>query len=1326
MKTLQSALLTLFIMASSGLLLHGPSMPSRPGVATSNVVGPGDFAKLRAIPVVNHAPLWFEPNEGQFPKIAKFGTHSDGHSVYLSENGLWLGSSQPADRIAQFHSSSVLHGSSTTELRFLGANRNPKITAFDKLQSVSNYFRGSDPKRWQTKVGNYSRVVYENVYPGVNLICHGQQNQPEFDWVVGPGADADHIRFSVRGANPTIDLAGDLVLRLSDSKMRMKKPVIYQEVGGVKLTVNGDYTLSLSSEVSFRIGKFDRTHPLVIDPVLVYSTFLGGSIADGASQIAVDSSENIYVIGGALSNDFPLVNPLQSNKTGFSEAFVTKFDASGSNVIYSTYLGGTAPGHVDGGSAIAVDAAGNAYITGSTNDLNFPTTPGAYLPAPGGVGICGNCSDGWVAKLDPTGSSLLFSTYLTGNGNNIQSVPTGIALDKSNEIYLTGFAYPTGFPITPGAYTTPTEGVLHIFVTKLNSTGSALVYSSLFGGNGNDQAFAIGVDSFGNAYLTGFTSSTDFPVTTTLQEQLVGFQAFVVKMNATGSQLVYSTLFGSGHAFGIAVDGSGSAYIAGYADDYLFPTAGPMQTHYQNNDAFVSKLDPSGASLIYSIFLGGSNVDQANSIAIDTFGNAYVTGRTQSPDFPTVNAVQPSYSGGTLCAYNCSDAFVTVVSADGSKLLFSTYLGDTGFEVGNGIAVDPAGSIFVTGVTSSPNFPLVKPYQTAIKVDVQNGGATSFVVKIAGNVSITPQRLVFGPAPIGVFQRQGLGIASAPQTVVFTNNSASPITFTADTFVGTNPKDFSTVNDNCAGSVVQASGTCTIAIAFTPAAVGIRSANLQLGNSTGDTPYIVSLLGYGSPLTFAPATLAFGPQDPGTTSSPQSLTITNNGQSPIGIGTLTPATGLFPIQQDACAGMTLVAGASCKVMIAFSPQSIIDYSAIVTVNDSASDSPQSVLMTGTGAGPRPIFSSDFLQFTHQSVGTTSPPQAITLTNEGTALLNITGIATPSDFSQTNDCKSQIAVGGICTIQISFTPTSNGDKVGELLVSDDGFGSPQFIVLSGNAGAGISELAASPSSLNFGNQTVGTTSSSLLVNLQIAGTAAVNISNISTSGDFAETNGCPSSLSPGMNCGISVMFVPTAAGPRTGSLSVAYNGAGSPLRVSLGGQGNDFALTASPANSTVTAGSSATYNIAVSPVGGTYNSGVSLGCSSLPRGTSCTFSQPLLTPGTSSAQSTLTISTSANGIAPQFYRFRLPPMYLDAKVIVFIAALLFVLSWERRFKKIGVMLTVVLGLCILSSCGGGGGGTTPPSTGTPPGAYPITVSGISGSLTHSQSVTLTVQ
>jgi Bacterial Ig-like domain (group 3)/Beta-propeller repeat len=456
--------------------------------------------------------------------------------------------------------------------------------------------------------------------------------------------------------------------------------------------------------------------------------------------IAVDSSGNAYVTGDTCSTDFPTMNPLQpanDGTCGWGNAFVTKLNPSGSALVYSTYLGGSV---ADAGLGIAVDSSGNAYVTGETLSPDFPITPGAFQTACGGGGS--GCWDAFVAKINSSGSALVYSTYLGGDGVD---AGWGIAVDRSSDAYVTGQTNSTNFPVTPGALQTTCGSNScsnsNAFVSKLNPSGSALVYSTYLGGSGGDYGNGIAVDSSDDAYVAGVTESTNFPTMNPLQPTFGGaIDAFVSKVNSSGSTLVYSTyLGGSGQDFGqsIAVDSSGNAYVTGATESTNFPTVSPLQpANGGSTDAFVAKLNPSGSALLYSTYLGGAGYDSGNGIAVDSSGNAYVNGTTNSANFPTMNPLQAALAGG-------GDAFVAEINSIGSALAYSTYLGGSGGEVGEGIAVDSSGSAFVTGFTTSTNFPTMNPLQP-----VYGGGySDAYVAKIGSISSATTTTLTRAPNP---------------------------------------------------------------------------------------------------------------------------------------------------------------------------------------------------------------------------------------------------------------------------------------------------------------------------------------------------------------------------------------------------------------------------------------------------------------------------------------------------------------------------------------------------------------------------------------------------
>src|SRR6266853_243586 len=509
-------------------------------------------------------PLQFEANRGQTHKDVRFLSRGPGYSLYLTADEAVLVLSKPTPdtprNARDTRRDPKLQGKSVAlRMSLVGAARKPQVTGLDELPGKANYFIGKDRSKWRTNAPTYAKVQYRNVYPGIDLVYYGNQRQLEYDFVVAPGADPKTIALRLQGARKLeIDAEGNLVLRTAGGDICQHKPIIYQEIDGVRQAIDGSYVRKGANRVGFQVAAYDTTRPLIIDPVLSYSTYLGGSGGEKGLAIAVDTNGNAYVTGSTFSANFPTTaGSFQPTYGGVTDAFVTKLDPTGSALIYSTYLGGSSG---DEGNAIAVDAGGSAYVTGIAGS-DFPTTPGA-VEAVGAIGA-------FVTKLDPSGSALAYSTYLGGNRSG--SNGSGIAVDAFGNAYVTGFAS-SGYPTTPGAFQrtfNSPAGVNHpftsdAFVTKLNPTGTGLVYSTYLGGSEVDFGTGIAVDVDGNAYVTGFTASADFPVTPGPQPLYGGgFDAFVTKLQATGSALAYSTyLGGSGEdrGHGIAVDAHGSAY----------------------------------------------------------------------------------------------------------------------------------------------------------------------------------------------------------------------------------------------------------------------------------------------------------------------------------------------------------------------------------------------------------------------------------------------------------------------------------------------------------------------------------------------------------------------------------------------------------------------------------------------------------------------------------------------------------------------------------------------------------------------------------------------
>jgi uncharacterized repeat protein (TIGR01451 family) len=802
-------------------------------------------------------PMAFEANHGQTDPRVRFLARGSGYELFLTadEAVLALRAGSAIDlRQSGSEESAGIRATSVLRMKLAGANLMPTFSGVEELPGRSNYFLGNDPKKWSTNVPTYRKVRYGNVYPGVDLVYYGSQGQLEYDFVVAPGGDPARIALSFAGAQPNVDANGDLLLSMSGGDVRFRKPVMYQNVGGRKHWVDGHYAIVAGNSVRFEVGNFDHNRALVIDPVLAYSTYLGGTQNDVAWAIAVDSSGNAYVTGETYSLDFPVKNPIESYHTGGNcgdtgqcfDVFVTKLNSTGTALIYSTYLGGI---NDDIGYGIAVDSAGNAYVAGYTTSDDFPTTAGVLRSFCGELMVngkpTGTCNiqhvpDAFVTKLNATGSAIDYSTFIGGTGFDSASA---IAVDAAGEAYVVGQTngvLPTGnpndpgFPLTTTAFqsTYPGGGPYTTFFVKLNATGSAELYGSLLGSptaQAHSYATGVAIDSAGDGYMIGYTGDKNFPTTpgafqTTCKPGTTvcnGYFGIVAKFDPTkdaAASLVYSTYLGGTSSaaqdkpFGIAVDSAGDAYVTGASQSSDFPTTkGAFQTLCMPvgttcATTFVTKLNATGTGLVYSTFLGNqpiknfaTNVTQGFAIHLDSSKHAYVTGSVvDNPahlSFPELHPVKTYVNG--------NDAFVTEFNPTGTALMFSTWLGGTGNDYGQGISVSPSGSIYVAGQTSSDNFPTTTgAFQTHFNGPSGGTGTDAFVARIA---PIGADMAVTNSAPASVTSGSNL-----TYTIVATNSgpdTASSVRVTDKTPTGTTFVSTSTSVGSCTAPAVGGTGT---------------------------------------------------------------------------------------------------------------------------------------------------------------------------------------------------------------------------------------------------------------------------------------------------------------------------------------------------------------------------------------------------------------------------------------------------------------------------------------------------------------------------------------
>jgi len=728
-------------------------------------------------------PLYFVENKGQAAGEVKF-------QVKIPQADVLFSASEIVYQFVRNEQTNIVTGaplpSRREELRvgFVGAGRKTEIRGEKLTPAKFNYLRGNDPSKWVGEAAAYEKILYRELYPGIDLSVAGNGKRIKNEYLVKAGADPAAIRLKYDGADGlSVNGSGQLEVRIGTEKMIEDAPTCYQVLDGKKVNVDAVYRIGPDETVGFEIGPYRRDADLVIDPIL-FSTFLGGNGYCYSGAIAVDGSGNIYVTGNVYESSFSTTTgAFDTTANGGGDAFVMKLNAAGTGVSYATYLGG---GGSDNGLGIALDGSGNAYVMGVTRSSDFPVTSGAFdTTYHGGGDLYGYYGgDCFVTKLTAAGSGLVYSTYLGGSGgepiysdyiygSSSRNHGNLIAVDKTGSAYVTGWTRSTDFPTTAGAFDrtfneTGSNLLGDGFLTKFNASGTGLVYSTFLGGSSIDNPLGMALDDAGNVYVTGETVSADFPVTAGAYDiGLDGRDAFLAKINPAGTGLVYATFLGGGYndwGTAVAVDGGGNVYVTGTTESNNFPmTSGAWDTTYNGlGDAFVAKLNDTGSSLLYATYLGGQASDSVVGIGLDGSGNAYVTGSTSSSDFPIVPGYLAAVIGGR-------DVFVTKFNASGTNLSYSTFLGGSYDDSAAGMAMDGSGNIYLTGFGST-GFPA-----TDGAYDTQ--GSDSFALKMTAeaylvSLQVSKNSLRFSAIASG-------GVATRNQPVLITGTGPGSLNWTA-------------------------------------------------------------------------------------------------------------------------------------------------------------------------------------------------------------------------------------------------------------------------------------------------------------------------------------------------------------------------------------------------------------------------------------------------------------------------------------------------------------------------------------------------------------------
>ncbi|HEY6446185.1 MAG TPA: choice-of-anchor D domain-containing protein [Acidobacteriaceae bacterium] len=1131
------------------------------------------------------AALTFEPNLGQDPSRARFIAYGHGYELRLEPDEASVVFSGHPDRAAGKHAADPTIG-----LQLVAPNQDAAMLPEEKAQGEHSYFPSGDPSSWITHVPQYGRVTYQGVYPGVDLSFYGNAGRLEYDFILQPNADASRLQLDERNAvDCLVDAHGDLHLSSGGAAIRLLKPLAYQlsPDGLQRVPVEVRYRIRRAGEgigpyrIGFSIGAYDHHRKLVIDPVMLYGLDIPGASGYSYPPYYFADTNILAMTADAAGNTYVAASVGNS----YASTSILKYDPNG-NLLLNASMG--SPSSYIYPRAIAVDASGDVYLTG-TASVGLPTTANALepvIPSSGGAAFLA------VVKAD--GSALTYSSYLgqsnedTANGLAVDA--TGAAYvtgyTDSPEFPTTAGAYQTAWP---------NQGQYAGFVTKLNPAlagNAGLVYSTLLSGEGLSQGEDIAIDGAGDAFVIS-SAAPGFPVTPGAYnfDGPSDSGAYLTKLNPQGTDLVFSAYLGPAFPAGVVVDGSGSAYVTGTVTSSNFPvTSGAYQTSYPGG--FVLKMNSTGTGLLYSTWLSGPSGYAMNNVQPVRVAIApgcasscavYVAGTTTTADFPLVNPIQSFPAGyglepATQQASVASNGFLVELTGTGKAAAFSTYLGGASSATnGTAIAVDGHGNMFFAANVAGADAPVTLP-----AVQFPGYGYLAKISPSSAGVAVAvPTHVVFANSqPVNATTSTG-------GTVELRNMGSAAITLTRP-FAVSSPEFAET--DNCPASL-PGGDLCTLSVSFTPAASGQRSGILSIASSGLKSPTLVDISGTAvdaPDLQLSTTYLLFADQVVTTASAAQVVTLTNAGDEPQPITSILPG-GIADFKATSNCPAQLAAGAKCQVSVVFSPSQIgllADYLYIefpagydyVDLEGSGVAGP-----TGTGTVQ---FSPTSLSFGSIVLGQSGTSQELFLMNTGDAPVTVNALTITPTAGQGNSgdfslivpsygysplCRSGYAVGsnqpyatpfeiepqGSCAIYVTFQPSIAGQEAATLSMSDSAVGSPHTLGLSGIGLSSQQPLAISPSTATFPAQPVHDPSAAQTFTITNPGEDSVAIDRIFTTGDFGIASGgnCSgSSLGPQTTCSVSVLFDPAASGTRTGTLTLTDSISGTPSVFNLSGTG----------------------------------------------------------------------------------------------------------------------------------------------------------------------------